>query len=86
MTLLGHPAAGHTIRFQKIVDGAQNWRSIQEIEEADDLDWLDRRMKVSAGVKQQGTQTGCCLQLMWSLDLLVGEWRRLLPAIKKNNY
>lgn len=86
MTLLGHPAAGHTIRFKKIVDGAQNWRSMQEIEEADDLDWLDRRMKVSAGVKQQGKQTGCCLQLMWSLDLLVGEWRRLLPAIKKNNY
>lgn len=51
---MGHPAAGHTIRFKKIVDGAQNWRSIQEIEEADDLDWLDRRMKVSAGVKQQG--------------------------------
>lgn len=57
MTLLGHPAAGHTIRFKKIVDGAQNWRSIQEIEEADDIDWLDRRMKVSAGVKQQGKQT-----------------------------
>lgn len=83
---MGHPAAGHTIRFKKIVDGAQNWQSIQEIEEADDLDWLDRRMKVSAGVKQQGKQTECCLQLMWSLDLLVGEWRRLLPAIKKNNY